>query len=568
MERSQSFSIDTTPAPVVYVCTTGISKIERGLLELPANIVLQDVLTPQTQYLVAYRFRGAAKHAQALRWGIPVVGIGFLYDPGSDYRKYELRPFEGALFSTSGVADGRYANYFALLGAVYQPNVSVFIDFLVSGGCDGEEDKENGAEEKLNRAKACDGANSKQQPVAEKVLFCTKYGIPTVRTADAFGTDYDLFVRRSRADAKQLRPRGMFFDRVFFLDRKLPGPIFNKLRRLIIEHEGTRVSTLSSGIDYVLAWDAEEHQEYTDRLFHYQYVFDCVEADALLFPEFYRVHSAAVLPVLSDVVCAVDASLGTQIINKLSSLGAAVRTSVDARTTHVITTRPTAAPHPVAVRPEWVDQCLSVLRHVKEARFACGGPRLSLARRRSAQPQPSIPLFQFSALSTALRAAAIQKLSDLGLAVSESSSYEHCTHLIMGELNCSEKFFSALANGRWILTPAFIPAFDNSPGFDYSRFEWTPENTMAPREQRHAASIKKWRTRIQSGGKQPFHKWVVKIYSPDAKRLSYERLIGHGGGAVTQNDDYTHVFVDKNYKDEVKEPNSLNADYIFSYLLK
>lgn len=553
MSASQSYSFENTPNPLTYICTTGISKIEQSILALPPNIILQDRLTPRTHLLVAYKYTGTEKYMQALCWGIPIVSVRFLYDLSSNYKKYELRRFEGAIFSTSGIADGIYANYYSLLGAKYQPNCSAFVDFLVF-----------------------------ESPDSEKYKFCKKYSIPAISTGDAFKSEYALYAKNVKYDAKQLGATGMFFGKIFFLDPKLPAGLFNRLRRIIIENEGTRVSALTDEIDYLFTMDFGKYAEHESKLYYYQYAFDCAESKALLFPESYKMNAPTGCQVLKDVIAAVDSSLGADAVeymNKLRSLGAVVQGATDMRTTHYVSrqrpSRPQAARGSKAreegcklVLPEWVDQCLGALKHIRETKFTAGGPMLSLRKRQEPRQLAEEMLFQFTGLPAFLKQEMIAKLSKYGIKYSEASYYDGCTHLVMGQLNSSEKFFSSLVSGRWILRPDFIENFENQSNFDFSKYEWRVASDMGEKDKHKAAGIEKWRKRIQGGGSRPFARWAIKLYAPDDKLENYTKLIVHGGGRLTDKDDYTHVFVDKGFAGEVKEPNSHNADYLFSYLFK
>lgn len=547
MDMGLSYSMEKTPIKNIYYCTTGISRTEKFLLDLPSHIILQDKLTPNTQWLITYKFIGTAKYAQALKWDIPIVSIKYLYDITAYYKKYELRPFEGALFSTSGISDNAYGNYYSLLGCKYQPNVSIFIDFLVA------DDKDT-----------------------EKYKFCQKYAIPTIHTENVFTTNYEQYTKQVKYDAKQLQPASMFFSKVFYLDPNLPKTVFNKLRRIIIENEGTRISSLTEKVDYLLTTDFEKFLEFENILYHYQYVFDCADSKALLFPEFYKVNLTVSKNILPDVVAVIDKSLGQDTRayeNKLECLGAQVKNSIDMRVTHLVSRKPVASiknENMVSykiVNPEWVDQCLSTLKYVKETKFVCGGQALNLKRRLSARQEREM-LFQFTGLTTAFKAKAIKKLDELKIKYSMDDDYSKCTHLIMGQLGLSEKFFYGLVNGIWILRNNFIDDFEDQQNFDFGKYEWRVTEDMGVKEKKHVEAIRRWRLRIQDGGKKPFYQWKVKLYALPNKFESYKNLIEHGDGSITDKDDYTHVFVDKSYVGEVCESGALSADCIFSYLFK
>lgn len=164
MEISQSYEIQNTLTTQSFtITTTGITKNELSLIQFPPNISYSSTLTPKTRILVAYKAIFTAKYIQALHWNIPIVSADYLYDLTANFKKYEIKPFQGARFATSGVQSDIYANYFILMGAKYDSNCSIFIDFLI-----------------------CDNIDS------EKFNFCKKYDIPIISTSDVFKGDFSL----------------------------------------------------------------------------------------------------------------------------------------------------------------------------------------------------------------------------------------------------------------------------------------------------------------------------------------------------------------------------------------
>lgn len=564
MEISQSFEIENTPIQKFSIATTAISEDELALIDLPPHISLCSTLTPKARLLVTYKAVFTEKYVQALKWKIPIVGANYLYDLHSNYKRYELRPFQGALFSTSGIGEEIYSNYLVLLGAKYEPNCTIFIDFLI-----------------------CDNTDS------EKYKFCQKYSIPIVKTSEVFGGNYSVFMKKMKYDAKQLRPKAMFFEKVFYLDPKLPKVLFNKLRRMIIENEGTRVSTLSDEIDYAVTQNFEQFMECHSKVIHYQYVFDCQCSASLLFPEFYKVNQVPQKTILPEVIAVVDKRLdnANEYANKLKSMGATVKGSLDMRVTHYFSrdvdrsiyrlfSEPTEAScskqkgkNPESLlpfrilNPDWIDQCLCTLNRVKEGRFDKDRPVLSLRRRESSRKSKEV-VFQFTGLPGYFRDEAIRKFREYNIKFIDSDRFENCTHLIMGSLNSSEKFFSGLVSGCWILRPDFIQDFENQPNFDFEKYEWTPTAEMSQKDTRIVESIRKWRIRVQEGEKRPFQRWNVKIYCPENKKDNYTRLIENGGGSMDNLRAHTHVFVDRGYRSSVGEENAASVDSIFAYLFK
>lgn len=561
MEISQSFEIENTPVQKFSIATTAISEAELSLVDLPPHITLSPALTPKTRVLITYKAVFTEKYVQALKWNIPIVSANYLYDLSSNYKKYELKPFQGARFSTSGIGEEIYGNYFVLLGAKYEPNCTIFIDFLV-----------------------CDGTDS------EKYKFCLKYNIPVVKTSEVFKGDYSIFMKKTKYDAKQLRPKAMFFEKVFYLDPKLPKVLFNKLRRVIIENEGTRISTLNDEIDYVITQDFGQFEGHQSKIIHYQYVFDCQSSNSLLFPEFYRACLVPTKVILPDVIAVVDKRLSnaSEYANKLRSMGAVVKGSLDMRTTHYFSrdadqsifklfARSDEAPNsrpkgecllPFRIlSPDWIDQCLSTLSRTRERMFLSNRPILNLRKRVNSRENEDV-VFQFTGLPSYFKDEAIRKFREYNIRFIDSDRFESCTHIIMGSLSSSEKFFSGLVSGCWILRPDFIQDFENQPNFDFEKYEWVPTAEMSQKDKRIAGSIRRWRTQIQEGGRRPFQRWNVKIYCPESKKETYMRLIENGGGTMNNKRAYTHVFVDKGYKSSVEEPNAASVDSIFAYLFK
>jgi len=546
---SQSFEIQNTQNTTFQIATTALTQLELSTVELPPNITISHTLTPKTRFLVTYKAVFTEKYIQALHWNIPIVNTQFLHNITSNYKAFEIRPFQGAVFSTSGISDEIYNNYFILLGARYEPNCSVFIDFLI---CDNED--------------------------SEKYTFCRKYEIPVIRTSQVFTGDYTIFKKKTKYDAKQLQPKAMFIDRVFYINPKLPKQLFNKLRRIVIENEGTRVSLINSETEFIITHTHDELGEHASRLIHYQYIFDCVESNSLLYPDFYRLHPPTSKVILRDVISVVDINMdnAAEYLRKLKSLGSAIRGVPDLRCTHYFTRgtgkikQLTGSGERVPYRiltPDWIDQCLTMLRHVKEGRFSSSRPVLGLKKKLSLKKHEDV-VFQFTGLPAFFKDEAIKKFRSYGVRFIDSEKFENCTHLIMGSLCLSEKFLCGVVSGCWILTPDFIQDFENQANFDYEKYEWVGTAGMTPRDKKTADSIRRWRTQIQTTGRKPFRHWNVKFYSAEAKLESYRSLIAVGGGETTDAKAYTHVFIDKSFTEKVDDERAVSADSIFSYIFK
>lgn len=513
MEIIQSFEIEDTPKSKISIATTGISKIEISALSLPVNYVLSPTLTPKTRFLVTYKAIFTEKYVQALHWNIPILNSNFLYDITGNYKKYQMKPFQGALFTTSGIDDEIYSNYFTLLGAKYESNCTIFIDFII-----------------------CDQIDT------EKYKFCLKYGIPVIKTDDVFKNDYSLFMKKIKYDAKQINPKALFFDKTFYLDQNLPKTVFNRLRRVIIENEGTRVSSLSSAVNYIITMDVEPYYkkedliDYSNRLLHYQYVFDCKESGSFLYSESYKYFYCEAPIILKDTICVVDKILSKEYILKLRALGGTVKNNLDRRVTYYISnncdskiikefgnrdiiSKIPGSEYPLpfkVVSTDWVDQCLIIMKHAKEGRHLS----YKVFTKKIKDDASGTPeLFQFTCLLTFFREEAVLKFRQYDIKHSNSDKFEECTHLIMGVVNSSQKFLCSLVSGCWILRPDFIQAFENQPNFEYERYEWVSTESMNEKDRKSSDSCRKWRKIIQGGGKKPFYKWNVKIYSTEEKAL-------------------------------------------------
>jgi hypothetical protein len=336
----------------------------------------------------------------------------------------------------------------------------------------------------------------------------------------------------------------MFFEESFYVDQNLPKNLF---KRLIVENDGSRVSILngessmlSNDVDYIITNNYDKYPEYSEKMIYYQHIFECVKSKSLLYPEFYRVNILQEKRILNSVVAVVDKSVGEKkimIINKMKSLGAMVKNGIDMRVTHLISQRESSDKtkgksadcndiNYTIVTPDWVDECLYTLKHLKGNKFSINSFGLSLKRRLPPENRTEEMLFQFAGLPSVFKQKIIDKLTNYDIKFSESKNYENSTHLIMGEFSLSEKFFGALVNGRWILTPDFIDNFENQQNFDFKKYEWVNGDE---KDKKKIESIRKWREKIQTGGKKLFCNWKIELYYNVEKYESYFKLIKHGG---------------------------------------
>lgn len=556
MDFDLSFEIQSTFKPSLFVCTTGISEKEKKLIreQLPGHVILEDTLSTDTNYLITYKAMMTDKYVQALKWGIKILNIRWLYDTDSNTRRYEMLPFEGMSFTTSGISSDIFANYYRLFGASFRKNLTISTDFII--GDSGENDK---------------------------MEFSEKYGVPIIAPEDVFRNDYGMYKKEFNFEAMKVTEDSVFNERVFFLDPGLPKVLFNSLRRMIIENGGTRVSNLDKDVEFILTLSRDSFERYRERIYHYQYIFDCVETGAILLPDPYRIYCRECAPVFDGVVCCVDPCSGdtVEISNKLRALGAVVKKSIEIGCTHLIIkdrkkhSKSRRTPYKI-ILSEWIDQCLYTLKHVREDKYVIKPESLSLFGRKIENTSikkvgclvRKVMLFQFTGLSLSLRNKAVEKFDEMNIKYSSADRYEGCTHLIMGAVNTSEKFLSCLCNGGWILRADFIDDFDNSPNFDFSKYEWDVRENMMEKDRKVVSAIGKWRKRVETSGKPAFHRWIVMLCCEDRKRDSYVRVIENGGGRITTEEDYTHCFVSKSCKEKTPTEKTYSTDYIFSYLFQ
>lgn len=565
---------------------TGISNIELEIAQ--GSPKFHNRMTEATKCLMTYKCIFTEKYIHALKTNTPIMSVDTVYsdskglmitqsiqvETGRYHQSKKLAKFEGALFTTSGIANPLYANYFVLNGAIFEPNCSIYTDFLI-----------------------CDNESS------EKYHFCKKYKIPIIRTCDIFTSNYDKYLKTVKYDAYEVNKIGMFYNKIFYIDEELPKPIYNRLKRLIVENDGTRFPTVTSDINYIITNKTNSSRFNEERIFYYQFVFDCVESNSLLCEQFYRIRQSLDLKILYGCVIAVDNdmilsfnensmldgkenSLGEQtdqftdklesIKNKIQALGAIFQYHSDMRTTHLLTTNPQLKNKQFQhVTVEWLDECLINMKRLEESRFR---PQTGIFRRlqsTSTQPVKRDFLLQVTGIEESKKTQLIERIEKMGIPFSDSDKFENCTHLIVGKLNTTEKFFCGIVSGSWILKPEILDECeevgDASLRDDLcAKYEWTTQNTVTKggRESKTVAAIQKWRRKLERTEHKVFYRWVVKLYASKTKYDLFSAVIKAGGGRMSLGDDHTHVFVDKTYKGEVKEQKHYSTSYIFEQILK
>ncbi|XP_043920070.1 SMC5-SMC6 complex localization factor protein 1 [Protopterus annectens] len=132
-----------------------------------------------------------------------------------------------------------------------------------------------------------------------------------------------------------------------------------------------------------------------------------------------------------------------------------------------------------------------------------------------------------------------------------SDEYKDCTHLIAGKPCRNEKFLSACAAGKWILTKDYvIHSAERGNWLDETTYEWgykTEQDSCYPVVMQSAP--KRWREKLsQTGIPGAFYGWkvVLLIKSSDCRKLAVERILCAGKAVVCYQpdplEDVTHVF--------------------------
>lgn len=544
---SHELDICNTQVPKIVVTTTGITHLEIELMrsQLPENVTMQDKLSSSTNYLLTYRCIFTPKYIQAIKWQIPIIRAGWAYDTRQGISRLQI--FEGTVFSTSNISNDIFKNYFLIQGATHSDDVHRTTDFMISEEADNE-----------------------------KVTFCKKHGIPIIDPQDAFKNDFSLFSGTFKIHAHPRSEGGLFAGKVFLVDPKLPIKLFNKLKRLVVDNEGTRVSIEASNVDFVIS---DCIGDYKTKVHFYQLVFDCVESNSLLLPDFYEIRKTSRLPVLENCVCYVSNELADNkqiVTNKLQAMGARVKPKLDVYCNYFVVKSKSEAKKSIKQKVltfDWVDQCLYALKIVRDDKYVAQKPAANLlTSKRNIQvtylSDPKEMVFQFTGLPTHFKTKAIELCEKYQLRYFDCETYEKCTHLVMGRINTSEKFLSALANGAWVLRPDFVDNFDNSSSFNFEKYEWVVDESVSSADAKIIDAVARWRKHVMETEKPAFYKWVVKLYCEDAKMQSYKRVLVNGGARITEGNDFNQCFVSRNYKDPVPEKNVKTTDSIFGYLFR
>eukprot|EP00038_Savillea_parva_P031985 m.92593 g.92593 ORF g.92593 m.92593 type:complete len:1437 (-) comp9964_c0_seq2:206-4516(-) len=196
------------------------------------------------------------------------------------------------------------------------------------------------------------------------------------------------------------------------------------------------------------------------------------------------------------------------------------------------------------------------------------------------------PFFLLTGMEDSRKAEFSEIICSLDGKVDDAKIYkEACTHLIVGNPTRSEKFLSACAAGKWILTEAYIEDSGRQGRWlDESSYEWGPDRTTSHDSSKAALVLapRTWRERVAKENQGAFHGWRVMLFF--SKPDGFRRLLQAGGASVYSHHDTvpegfvaSHAFYGKKEFDEhapalaelaqKQATHILRQDYISEYLI-
>ncbi|KAM0674781.1 DNA topoisomerase 2-binding protein 1 [Gurleya vavrai] len=424
--------------------------------------------------------------------------------------------------------------------------------------------------------------------LSEKVEYALKQKIPIINPNDIFNNNWLLFKKEHKFEAIR-KESAIFTDLTFFLDSNLPIKLFNLVKRIIIENKGVRVCEIDKNVDYIITSLKGNFLFKNEKIrsLHYQFILDCCECKAFLYPNYYLINESNRKLIFENITCYIDKNLidyKNVLVNKINAMGGIVKNFIEEGVTHVIVKNKKEykmnnkdVPYKVVLY-DWIDQCLFNCKLMKEDKYLVKKPVLNLfkikCKEKSIKEVVSYSnneketVFQFTGLASSLKNKAIEKLDSLNVKYYDGDKLNKCTHLIMGTINTSEKFMCALSQGLWILIPDVIDKYDGTANFNFLLFEWKIDDLVDKNEIKIISAVEKWRKRVSETGKYAFDGWKVKFYCEENKKNSLNLLITSGGGFITEENDATHVFVSKKFFNSVQEEKYYSINYIYSHLLK
>nr|XP_056705223.1 SMC5-SMC6 complex localization factor protein 1 [Euleptes europaea] len=189
------------------------------------------------------------------------------------------------------------------------------------------------------------------------------------------------------------------------------------------------------------------------------------------------------------------------------------------------------------------------------------------------------PRIQITGFKDQEKKSLIELLLKLDCVFLDNKEYRECTHLIAKQPCKSEKFLSACAAGKWVLTKDYIiNSAESGRWLDETTYEWgykikkgshySPQMQSAP---------KRWRKELtRCGAAGAFHRWKVVLIVKGAKeRDSFTRVLEAGKATIYSTlsapTSTTHILTNKmalRQEAEISGTPCYPVCYIETYLLE
>ncbi|KAI5166616.1 hypothetical protein NEIRO02_1273 [Nematocida sp. AWRm79] len=528
--------------PVLFT-TTGLSSLEKNLIAkifAETEYRLEETMTSSTSYLLSNKSTFTEKRILAERWGIPVISIMWVYKSLNrrNILQFKLRKYEGCVFCTSGITNDLFINYYRLHGAYHSSILNRYCDFLV--------------------------VNSPDQ-VTDKIVYAKECNIPIITAEHVFDDRATFFMKNIQYESFINEPLTdeIFNGKIFYFEGETE--IHRLVRRLIIEHGGNRVEEPGPDVDYSIYFGGNGKGR---NLIWYQWILDSAELETFLSPDGYEVHytDLPALPLENTIVFPmVCKEEGLRTRNKIQALGGEVSMQMSSKITHCIVERKSKQlqnkmqgymkMYKIHVCfLEWLNQSIYYMKRLSENKFEMSTslrtiPQIALEtakKRKTAIKYTPSNLdgwrVQFTGLIDTLKEQAISVLKEKGVMVIDSPEYStECTHLIVGAVNVSLKFLSAIACGAILLDYRIIDDLKQNTYTGETSYTLeardlkidAPKNEKVIRKLIVSASI--WKDNKENNGKRAFSGLRVHVLTKkDTAKI--EQLIENGGGEVIKSE--------------------------------
>jgi len=544
---------------------SGLSHAEKRLIGKRfegTEFVLDEAMSSETSYLLMFRNMFTEKRVLADRWGVPVVSVLWVHQSlqRKNIKNYHLKKYEGSFFSTSGITNQIFINYYKLSGAHYSAELNRCTDFLVV---------------------------KSMQTESAKIKYARENAIPIVLAEEAFQDRVMVLKKQMEygTTAKSGEKDEIFNGLVFYF--KGDSDIHREVRKTIIEHGGNRVEERGGDVAYTVHFGGSRKSK---TAVWYQWILDSAELGVLLSPCGYLVEEAETpAPPLAKatVYLSVSKEETVKCKNKVKALGGEVAVQMGSKVTHCVVESEKEArklkKEDVEQRyrvwicsPEWLNQCIYHAKKIREANFGYGAEAKKLpeitVRKKEGAGKPLLRcvagalerwVVQFTGVVDELKKEAVRILEGKGARVLDMQEYSSaCTHLVVGTVSLSIKLLSAAAAGANIMDYRAVEdigrgAFTEER--DYSLRNKEMKIDVGRYEQMMKSIIRaaeKWRKRRKETGEKAFSRWKIVVLV-ESKRAGIEQLVENGGGTAlslsqtkTNKDSRENlcVFVDKNTK--------------------